>query len=152
MLSDKQQAAIDMIVAGRRYTEVERVVEVSHSQLSQWRKDPEFDARLQDARVSFHEARRDKLWNLADSAMDVLQLALDEKDPKTAMDVLRLVGGGLADVRYAGIDPRGSTPEPPALTEHQGSTEQQGSYRCDSCGKECRSSGGLATHRRTHQP
>ena len=97
MLSDKQRTAIVMIVAGRRFTEVEKQVRVSHSQCSRWRKDPEFAAELHEARMRFHEAQRDKLWSLSDSAMDVVADALSEGDRKTAMGVLRLVGPGLTN-------------------------------------------------------
>ena len=97
MLSDKQLTAIDMIVAGRRSAEVEKQVRVSHSQLWQWRKDPEFAAELQEARMRFHEAQRDTLWSLSDSAMDVVADALSKGDQKTAMGVLRLVGPGLTN-------------------------------------------------------
>ena len=56
MLSDKQRTAIVIIVAGRRFTEVEKQVRVSHSQCSRWRRNPEFAAELHEARMRFHEA------------------------------------------------------------------------------------------------
>ena len=97
MLSDKQLIAIDMIVAGRRFAEVEKQVPVSRSQCSRWRKDPEFVAELHEARMKFHEAQRDKLWSLSDSAMDVVADALSKGDRKAALGVLRLVGPGLTN-------------------------------------------------------
>jgi len=145
MLSDKQMTAIDMIVAGRRLVDVEKDVEVSHSQLWKWRQDPAFEARLQDARAKYHEERRDRIWGLTDSAMDVVQETLKEGDPKTAMEVLRLLAAGLTDVRYVNAAPALPTPSETAALD------VPKAYRCETCGKECKSAGGLATHRRGHE-
>jgi hypothetical protein len=145
VINDRQHAAIMLIAAGKKYTEVEKEVGVSHSQLHLWRKDPVFISRLEQERATWHEARRDKLWRVADRSMDVVLEMLDEGDPKTAMDVLRLVAPGLTDIDRASIDSADvSGSDTPVLNERPLNV-------CGTCGKACRSPGALGSHRRSHK-
>jgi hypothetical protein len=78
--------------------------------------------------------------------MDVALETLDEGDPKTAIDILRLVAPGLTDVQYVSA----------GQTDQNGSGRQlldepQARYVCETCGKECGSAGALGGHRRTHR-
>ena len=68
MLNDKQEAAIDLLVAGRKGVDIEKEVGVSHAQLYRWRHDPEFVARWEDARAQVHEQRAEKLFEVGSRA------------------------------------------------------------------------------------
>jgi hypothetical protein len=145
LLSDKQLQAIDELAAGRKRVEVETSVDVSHAQLSRWIKEEAFIQRWELMRAELHERRIDKLWGAADKAIDVLIASLDEGDPKVAMDLLKLLGPGLIDVRRVREESHTeerSVPEP----LQEGSV----SHRCDSCGQEFKGAGALGSHRRTH--
>jgi hypothetical protein len=146
MLTDPQLIAIDLMVAGRPLGEVQEAAGISRTQLWRWRtQDPAFALRLEQERARLHQERVDKLWRVTDRAMDVALDSLDEGDPIMARDILRLVAPGLVDVRdatppaaVAVADPRHALPA------------SETGLRCGVCGKQCRSPGGLASHRRTH--
>lgn len=97
MLNDKQLQAIDLMVNGWRFTEIEEAIGVSHTQLWRWRTaDPEFATGLAQARAVSHQKRVEKLWRIVDRAMDVSLDTLDEGDPVMARDVLRMTWVGLS--------------------------------------------------------
>lgn len=148
MLNDKQLAAIDLMVAGRPLHEIEEVVGISHTQFWRWRTDDnEFQVRLDQERARLHQERVEKLWLVGERAMDVALESLEEGDPTMARDILKLLAPGLVDVRY-------SNQGPPALgmaaSQPQLPTDTTVRFRCDECGRECRSAAGLASHGRTH--
>jgi hypothetical protein len=99
LLNDKQLQAVDELAVGRKGIEVETSVGVSHAQLNRWMNEEAFVQRWELVRVELHERRIDKFWAAADKAIDVLIASLDEGDPKVAMDLLKLLGPGLIDVR-----------------------------------------------------
>ena len=141
MLSDKKLMAIDLMVEGAHFTDIEREVGVSHTQFWRWRNDLEFAAGLERARVAHHQRRSDKLWRVVDRAMDVALDALDEGDPQMARDLLKMTVVGLTDVKYL-PSPRDDQAAP--------ALEVASGHVCDECGKVCRSAAGLSSHQRAH--
>jgi hypothetical protein len=141
MLNDKQLMAIDLLVAGKSLGEVCEEVGISRTQLWRWRGEPEFFAMYKRRQIIQHQMRSNKLWAVADRAMDVAMDALNEGDPEMARDILRMTVAGLTDIEYAsGDEPDLASPALEESTVHV----------CDRCGKECRSAAGLASHSRTH--
>jgi hypothetical protein len=148
MLNDKQLQAIDELVAGRKRNEIEASVGISHAQLNRWTHEPSFIQRWETERAVAHERRMDKLWLAGDRALDVLIDSLEEGDPKTAMDLLKLLAPGLIDVRRVREDrtaAKGLASGMPGIVE-------AAEHRCRSCGKEFKSAGALGSHDRTHKP
>jgi hypothetical protein len=146
MLNDKQLEAIDELVAGKKRVEVEQSVGISHAQLYRWTLDPEFVQRWDRERARRHQERVERLWTVADRAMDVVLESLDEGDPKMAGDVLKLVARGLSDVGRIPAVPSEEAKSRAPLT----GGGDQAAHTCGSCGRECKSAGALASHQRIH--
>ena len=147
MLNGKQEAAIDLLAAGRKGVDIEKEVGVSHAQLYRWRQDPEFVARWEDARAQVHEQRAEKLFEVGSRALDVALASLAEGDPIMARDIIKILAPALFDVRY--VSQREATPHalhPPVPAGPRVPTR----HLCESCDKECGTAGALASHRRTH--
>ena len=108
MLNDKQEAAIDLLVAGRKGVDIEKEVGVSHAQLYRWKQDAEFVARWEDARAQVHEQRAEKLFEVGNRALDVALATLDEGDPINGAGHQQIPAPALVDVRY--VSSREATP------------------------------------------
>ena len=107
-LTDKQLRATELLVAGQRPGAVAKAIGVSREQLWRWRtKNPAFGRHLETLRLELHASRVDRLWTLMDKSLDVVEEALDEGDPQTAMQLLRLPGLHLSD---AGVPSLHNTP------------------------------------------
>ena len=144
----QQEMAIDMLVMGRRLTEVAKAVDISREQLWRWRKqDVGFKARLDEVQVEAHAARMNRFWALNDKAHDVLEESLEEGDPKAAMDILKLGARGLTDVTYIN--------QPPAivqLPEESTPVVEPDGFGCQDCDLIAKTERGLGIHRRARHP
>jgi hypothetical protein len=96
-LTDQKLQAVQLLVAGTKPGVVATLVGISREQLWRWRRDPVFDRHLQVHRLERHSTRVDRVWNMADKALDVIEEALDEGDPQAAIQLLRLLAKGLGD-------------------------------------------------------
>jgi hypothetical protein len=159
MISDKKRSAIHELLAGRKRTEIEKSVGVSHAQLWRWQHDPEFVTVLENERSMLHQRRADRLWELVEKSMEVATEALAEGDPKMAIDVLRLAAGGLTDVHRAQAPASsGQSSVPSSLTRaltsvEAGAASSRTSTRrrqCAFCGKEAGNPGAMARHLEVH--
>jgi hypothetical protein len=63
-----------------------------------------------------------------------------------ATDMMKLLAPGLADIQHLASPP----PEEPRSALTPGGDPP--SLMCGTCGRQCKSTGGLASHRRTHAP
>lgn len=144
----QQEMGIDMLAAGRRPTEVANAVGISREQLWRWRtQDVGFIARLKEVQVEAHAARMNRFWSLNDKAHDVLEEALEEGDPKAAMDILKLGARGLTDVTYI------SQPSAIAqLPEVSTSVVEPDGFACPDCDRAAKTERGLGIHRRARHP
>ena len=145
-VTDQQEMAIDMLVMGRRLTDVADAVDISREQLWRWRKhDVGFMARLEEVQVEAHAARMNRFWALNDKAHDVLEESLEEGDPKAAMDILKLGARGLTDVAYIS--------QPPANAQlPEVSTSVVERFACPDCDLVAKTERGLGVHRRARHP
>ena len=148
MLTDKQLAAIDLLVAGHKGVDIEKQIGVSHVTLFRWKHEDEFLSVWEAERARAHEERVEKLWRVGERAMDVVLESLEEGDPTMARDVgpeARRPGPGRRPPGPADGSP-GAAASPPIariLTD-----DQPARHKCVSCGKVCKSAGALASHRR----
>jgi hypothetical protein len=145
MLNDKHLAIIDDLIAGQKRKDIEQSRGISHAQLYRITRQPEFIERWEQERARVHRERADRLWRVAELSMDVVLESLDERDPKMAADMLKLLAPGLADIRHVPAVPTEEVESRSALTPGHPT-----SYTCDGCDKQCKSARGLAIHRRTH--
>lgn len=108
-LSDQQRRAAELLVAGVRPGMVAKGVGISREQLWRWRtQDPAFMQYIQELRIELQESRVDRVWTLVDKALDVVNESLDEGDPQTAMQLLRLPGLHLSDADVQAAALRGN--------------------------------------------
>jgi len=96
-LSIKQEAAIDLIMAGYSDSEVAKEVGITRQTVSRWRNDnPDFIEALQMRRALMREQHMEVFSELIGRAIAVLRDALDNGDErtrlKTAMFILRVSG------------------------------------------------------------
>jgi hypothetical protein len=82
MLSDKQLAIIDDLVAGRKRKDIELSREISHTQLYRYMRDLEFVERWAQERARVHQERVDRLWKVTEASMDVVLGSLEEATPR----------------------------------------------------------------------
>ena len=147
-VTDQQEMAIDMLVMGRRLTDVAEAVDISREQLWRWRNhDAGFMARLEEVQVEVHAARMSRFWALNDKAHDVLEESLEEGDPKAAMDILKLGARGLTDVTYISQPPTIAQ-----LPEVSTSVVEPDGFACPDCDLVAKTERGLGIHRRARHP
>jgi hypothetical protein len=91
-LTDRQLEAVDMLVAGMRPGVVAKQLEMSREQLWRWRQEPDFQSHMTRMRVEMHHARVDRMWNITDHALDVIDEHIAEGDVQVALAHMRNVG------------------------------------------------------------
>ncbi len=93
LLSDRQRAAIPLILAGRSDVEVAEQVGVARETICRWKSTNHFFiGALNAERISLWEAAEDRLLGLADKAVCVIEQELDKGNPKIALSILNLIG------------------------------------------------------------
>jgi hypothetical protein len=89
----EQLNAIDILVQGRTDQETAETVGVARETVTRWRNDnPNFTAELNRQRRLIWRDSHDRLRALASKAVDALEVALDEGDSRTAVEVLKAIG------------------------------------------------------------
>ncbi len=95
-LSDRQRAAIELLLAGKTFASVAERVEVTPSALYGWRRDEAFRAELDRRRRELWDGAAERLRALVHPALDVLEAEVrDEYDRsriRAAGMILRLAG------------------------------------------------------------
>ncbi|MEA2579148.1 MAG: Helix-turn-helix of insertion element transposase [Actinomycetota bacterium] len=89
-LSDKKLRSVEMLVAGVAPGVVAKRIGISRETLWRWRNEHAFREHLQRLRLEFHAARVDRLWNLTDRSLDVVEQHLEEGNLQAANILLRL--------------------------------------------------------------
>ena len=135
VLSDKKIRAAELITTGLKYIQVAEQTDISVEQLWRWRQQPEFQRFLSRLRLDRHQARVNRIWSLGDIALDVVGESLQEGDPQTAMQLLKLLGPGLTD-----------TTESPASSTPSEDVAQPADLECGTCGMSTRSQAGMKRH------
>ncbi len=122
-LNDRQLAAIDAILQGLAMTQVAQAVGVDRKTLYRWRiHDLAFATELRERRREAIQLRVDRLCNLLDEAMDVLQRQMHENSAPISHRAARtlLVVSGIGKSLYpptkakpqpAGVNPSPARPE-----------------------------------------
>jgi len=104
-LSIEQLNAIDLLVMGKSDREVAEAVGVHRTTVTGWRLyNPHFQAALNRRRKEVFGAAVDRFRSLLQKALDVVEGALEEGDPKIAMEVLKMAGFGEMDIGMIGSD------------------------------------------------
>lgn len=96
-LSDKQEQAIELLVAGKTVTEAAKELGISRQTLVEWREhDPAFVAEINRRRQEIWQGGVERLRSLVDRAVAVLEEDLQSGDRRlrqtAAVHVLRAVG------------------------------------------------------------
>jgi hypothetical protein len=94
LLTDRQQAAIELLLLGKPLNEVARAVGVSARSLYAWRQDDDFRDELDRRRRELWREAADRLASLVHPALDVLAKHLDDRYDRArfraASTILRL--------------------------------------------------------------
>lgn len=92
-LTDQQLQAIFLLVQGCSDREVVEQLEVARETVCRWRHDnPHFIAELNRRRKALWDGAHDKLRGLLGKTTDALEHALDQYDPKVAIELLKAIG------------------------------------------------------------
>jgi len=91
-LSIEQQNAIDHLLQGKSDRATAEAVGVSRQTVWEWRNhDPFFIAELNRQRYELWSEARERMKSLANRALDVVELQLDNGDPKVSLAAARYV-------------------------------------------------------------
>jgi len=100
-LTTKQQAALELLVAGRSVAETAREVGVGRTTMFRWLKsDAHFQAAYNRWQHEVHSSCCSRLLALTDKAVDVIDMSLTTNDARIAMQLLR--GMGMIKEKAAG--------------------------------------------------
>jgi hypothetical protein len=93
-LSQQQQTAVDLVIAGKNLQETADAIGVQRSTVSQWlNHNPAFIATLNRRRQELWDGMLDTLRGLLPQALAVLQQELDGETPlKAAVEILKSCG------------------------------------------------------------
>ena len=94
-LTPQQEEAIEMIMEGKKTTEIAEKLGVSRQTIARWRKEePEFIAELQSRRAQIWDGQREQLTKMIEKALGIVTESMGSADEKTrliaAMAILRL--------------------------------------------------------------
>lgn len=94
-LSEQQERAIGLLLAGKSVTETADTLGLARQTVSAWRnQDERFVLALNQRRRALWEDYHDRLRRLVGAALDVLAEALaDKRDPDAALALLKLYAG-----------------------------------------------------------
>ena len=150
--SARRALAIDLLAAGVSITETASLVDYTRPHLSHLANhDREFIAELKRRSAENQERRPDRLWHLWDRAASVVETALDEGDPRTALEVLKLGARGVTDVQHDWLAVRAES-RPEEATDFDSvillaEDSLQTGTTCRDCGLVAKTAGGLKQHR-----
>jgi transposase-like protein len=161
-VTDQQRVAIDLLIEGRKSTEVAKQVGVSREQLWRWRtQNPAFIAELDRVRAEVHGSRVDRFLRLVDKSLEVIEDSLDEGDPQAATDVLKIASRSLPSIAAGRPDPavpdradvstsvvetgRKALMDEPSRHQ-QDDQDQTSGHPCPNCPLVARSAHGLRRH------
>jgi hypothetical protein len=78
-LSEKQHAAIELLVLGKSLGAIAKVIEIDPRTLYRWRKDPDFADELEQRRDELWGAAAERLRALVHPSLDVLEGQLHDR-------------------------------------------------------------------------
>ena len=97
-LNESQLLGARLLAAGESGKVVAEKLNVAPETISRWRKQPEFEAYLNDFLLDAHEATKNRLRGVATQALDVVEtLMQDSQVPardrlSTALKILKMIG------------------------------------------------------------
>ena len=150
--SARRAMAIDLLAAGVSITETASLVDYTRPHLSHLANhDREFITELQRRSAENQERRPDRLWHLWDRAASVIETSLDEGDPRTALEVLKLGARGVTDVQHDWLALRAESRAEEATDFDSVIMLAEDSLptgtTCPDCGLVAKTAGGLKLHR-----
>ncbi len=96
VLTDKQLAAIEMLIVGKSLAAVAEAMHIDRKTLYNWRCDSDFQLALAERRDELWASAADRLRGLLDSSLDVIEQRLhdryDHSRFQAAATLLRLSG------------------------------------------------------------
>jgi transposase len=111
-LSIEQQNAIDHLLQGKSDRATAEAVGVSRQTVWEWRKkDVLFITELNRQRSEMWSEARDRMKSLANRALDVLEMQLDNSDSKASLAAARYVLQGTQLLGDTSLPPGPTTPE-----------------------------------------
>jgi len=90
-LSVEQQNAIEFLIQGRSDRSVAETIGVNRSTIWEWRKNPIFVAALNKQRNEMWKESRERLKNLAGSALDTIERQLANDDGRIALSASKII-------------------------------------------------------------
>lgn len=92
-LSQKQELAIEFLIAGASITQAAEEVGIARSTIHRWLKDDfDFQARLNGLRRRLRNTIETRLVSLLDRAVDTVASSIDDGDARTALAILKGTG------------------------------------------------------------
>ncbi|MFZ1820348.1 MAG: phBC6A51 family helix-turn-helix protein [Acidimicrobiia bacterium] len=101
-LSPKQTQALDLLLVGNSVTSVAQELDVDRSTIYRWHTDAYFEAEKNRKMRELRDSAKSRLVQLADKAMAVIERALEDEDPKTALAILKGIGYMNGAISYIG--------------------------------------------------
>jgi hypothetical protein len=93
-LSEKQQAAIELLLLGKSFTDTAKALDIARLTLYRWRQDELFRETLDDRRRELWSDAADRLKSLVHPSLDILERQMNDRYDRTqfraAATVLRL--------------------------------------------------------------
>ena len=97
-LNERQRVAAELIATGKSYSEAARVLEINRATLSVWRKQPAFQARVQERIEELWATTQDRLKSMVTPALEVMAQQMELPNARlkfrAANVVLKLAGVG----------------------------------------------------------
>jgi transposase-like protein len=116
-LSLAQERAVSVLATRRNVAEAARAAGVNRTTVHRWIRGSEaFQQACETRRSQLRSEVQNRLFSIADKAVDVIEQALDDGDPKTALAVLRGIGLLSGDPAPGAAD---RPPGTPPLTQSQ---------------------------------
>ena len=103
-LSPIQELALVALVAGGRVTETAAELGIGRSTLHRWLRDPYFEAAYNRARRELRETVELRLLTAAEKAAETVAKAIEDGDPKAAVELLKGLGLLSGRARYFGLE------------------------------------------------
>jgi hypothetical protein len=145
----RRSRAIDLLAAGVTLTEAAELSGYSRQHLSHLvNHESDFQAEYGRRLAEAHHRRANRSWTIYDKAAGVVERALEEGDPRVALEIFKLHARGVTDVTYVESSATEEVGNAPVRSGSDSPDGRSPELECETCGRRMKSASGLTRHRR----